>query len=105
MGRRKNNNNNSSSSENQANDMEQHHPAKIRFRDDDDDADVEEALDAATESSNLDESMCDVDGSVAGCDKALDDLQCDPDDADDKTSADYYFDSYSHFGNYYTCFQ
>ncbi|PON42129.1 hypothetical protein PanWU01x14_284360 [Parasponia andersonii] len=95
MGRRKNN---SSSSSVNNDDMEPHHPTKIRFRDEDD-----EALDATTETSNLDESMCDVDGSVSGCDKAVDGVECDPADvsvadADDKTSADYYFDSYSHFG-------
>lgn len=76
--------------------MEQHHATKIRFPDDDDD-DVE-ALDVAAESSNLDESMCDVDGSVAACDKAIEPDVSFP-EADDKTSADYYFDSYSHFGN------
>lgn len=36
-----------------------------------------------TTSSNLDESMCELDESIVG---------------GDKTSADYYFDSYSHFG-------
>ncbi|XP_062090982.1 probable protein arginine N-methyltransferase 1.2 [Humulus lupulus] len=99
MGRRKSSN--TSSSNNQAsgtsNDMEPHVATKIRFRDEDD-----EAIDAATESSNHDESMCDVDASVAACDKPAEDPQCEPDvslpDADEKTSADYYFDSYSHFG-------
>lgn len=95
MGRRKDNNQASSSFNNL------HHPqgSKIRFRDDDDD----EALDEVTESSNLDESMCDLDGSVIGRDKATEDSTCDLDvsliDSDDKTSADYYFDSYSHFGS------
>lgn len=99
MGRRKNNTNQGSTSFNSNNDnMHQPHGNKIRFRDD-----GEEAINEAAESSNLDESMCDLDGSVAGCDKAIDDSTCEPDvsfiDADDKTSADYYFDSYSHFGN------
>lgn len=40
----------------------------------------EEADEAVDESSNLDQSMCDIE------------------ESDDKTSADYYFDSYSHFG-------
>lgn len=46
-----------------------------------------------------DESMCDPD-----LDKAVDDSMGEPEvsfvDANDKTSADYYFDSYSHFGNF-----
>jgi len=41
----------------------------------------EDAEEAVEESSNLDQSMCDID-----------------DECGDKTSADYYFDSYSHFG-------
>jgi protein arginine N-methyltransferase 1 len=45
------------------------HDAKTRFDDPDE----------TTECSNHDESMCEPDG-------------------DEKTSADYYFDSYSHFG-------
>ncbi|XP_020239987.1 protein arginine N-methyltransferase 1.1 [Cajanus cajan] len=40
----------------------------------------EDADEPVDESSNLDQSMCHID------------------DSDDKTSADYYFDSYSHFG-------
>nr|AFK37387.1 unknown [Lotus japonicus] len=48
----------------------------LRFQDADD-----EVIEDVAETSNLDQSMCD-----------------DPDDSDDKTSADYYFDSYSHFG-------
>jgi len=40
----------------------------------------EDAEEAVEESSNLDQSMCDIA------------------ESDDKTSADYYFDSYSHFG-------
>ncbi|CAI9100527.1 OLC1v1037648C1 [Oldenlandia corymbosa var. corymbosa] len=71
-------------------------PQKIRFEYDDDEGEEESRFqdpdetieEAATESSNLEEdlTMCDPD----------------PDDASvigaDKTSADYYFDSYSHFG-------
>ncbi|KAI3714712.1 hypothetical protein L6452_21671 [Arctium lappa] len=53
-------------------------PTKIRFEYGDDDETIEEA---ATVSSNLEE----------------DSSMCEPGDAD-KTSADYYFDSYSHFG-------
>lgn len=61
-------------------------PTKIRFEYDEEEEEEAETLeDAAAESSNLDEdsTMCEQD-SVA---------------RDDKTSADYYFDSYSHFGN------
>lgn len=68
MGRRKNNNQSSSSKE--YTNMSGH----LRFED------ADEAVEAVEESSNLDQSMCDVEIS------------------DDKTSADYYFDSYSHFG-------
>ncbi|KAG5022484.1 hypothetical protein JHK85_018826 [Glycine max] len=69
MGRRKNNsNNNQCSSSKEDADMNSNH---LRF---------EEADEAVDESSNLDQSMCDIEKS------------------DDKTSADYYFDSYSHFG-------
>ncbi|XP_051150619.1 protein arginine N-methyltransferase 1.1-like [Andrographis paniculata] len=54
-------------------------PSKIRFSYDDDE-------EAATESSNVEEdaAMCEPEESFAA--------------GDDKTSADYYFDSYSHFG-------
>ncbi|KAH1241787.1 putative protein arginine N-methyltransferase 1 [Glycine max] len=70
MGRRKNNsNNNQCSSSKEDADMNSNH---LRF---------EEADEAVDESSNLDQSMCDIE------------------ESDDKTSADYYFDSYSHFGN------
>ena len=66
MGQRKNDNNiNQCSSSKEDADMNNNH---LRF---------EEAVD---ESSNLDQSMCDIE------------------ESDDKTSADYYFDSYSHFG-------
>lgn len=63
---------------------------KIRFEYEDDDQcqDNELPEETATESSNLEED-------VAMCEQ-------DPDDSSmtggDKTSADYYFDSYSHFG-------
>lgn len=46
--------------------------------------DADEIIEDAAETSNLDQSMC------------VGDL----DDSDDKTSADYYFDSYSHFGTF-----
>ena len=45
--------------------------------------DADEVIEDVAETSNLDQSM-------GGCDL---------DDSNDKTSADYYFDSYSHFGN------
>ncbi|OAY53889.1 probable protein arginine N-methyltransferase 1.2 isoform X2 [Manihot esculenta] len=69
----------------------QYQGTKIRFQDEDEEL--------TTDSSKLDEST------VAG-DKVMameDDSMCEPDvsfvDGDgDKTSADYYFDSYSHFG-------
>ncbi|KAL9324691.1 hypothetical protein ACSQ67_009548 [Phaseolus vulgaris] len=66
MGRRKSNNNQCSSSKEDTT-MSSH----LRF---------EDAEEAVEESSNLDQSMCDIA------------------ESDDKTSADYYFDSYSHFG-------
>lgn len=62
----------------------QNRPTKIKFEyeEDNDDDIIEEA---ATASSNLEEdsSMCEPDGPIIGA---------------DQTSADYYFDSYSHFG-------
>ena len=68
-----------------------HHQAtKIRFNDDEEE-----------ESSNLDDSIVATDKSIAVDDISIHDPDvslvdgCD----DDKTSADYYFDSYSHFGN------
>ncbi|PQQ14725.1 putative protein arginine N-methyltransferase 1.2 [Prunus yedoensis var. nudiflora] len=68
--------------------------SKIRFADKEDE---DEALKDASGSSNHDESMCDPE-----LDKAVDDSMGEPEvsfiAADDKTSADYYFDSYSHFG-------
>ncbi|KAI3443667.1 hypothetical protein Pfo_000332 [Paulownia fortunei] len=60
-------------------------PTKIRFEYDDEE-EAETIEEVATESSNLEE----------------DSAMCEPEDSlvagDDKTSADYYFDSYSHFG-------
>ncbi|KAF5726047.1 protein arginine N-methyltransferase 1.2 [Tripterygium wilfordii] len=86
MGRRKNNNSSSTSQTFNDSHQQQHR----RFEDADEDL--------TTESSNLQDS-------VVMSDKAMeDDLMCVPEDvssmdADDgKTSADYYFDSYSHFG-------
>uniref|UniRef100_A0A2N9GCT2 Uncharacterized protein n=1 Tax=Fagus sylvatica TaxID=28930 RepID=A0A2N9GCT2_FAGSY len=74
------------------NESSQLHNTKIRFEDPE-----EEETTQCT--NNLDESMCDPDVS----DKAIDESLCVPDDVsfvdgDDKTSADYYFDSYYHFG-------
>ncbi|KAG5547267.1 hypothetical protein RHGRI_013068 [Rhododendron griersonianum] len=71
------NNDNATSSETQR-------PRKIKFAYEDDDQFQGETLDeTVTESSNLDDDA----------------LMCDPDEIGaDKTSADYYFDSYSHFG-------
>ncbi|KAL3747319.1 hypothetical protein ACJRO7_016150 [Eucalyptus globulus] len=82
---------------------------KIRFTDDD--GGVQEDG-TATGSSNLDEVMCDPDESTTVADMTVDASAsasasasaCEandsfPDDGDDhQTSADYYFDSYSHFG-------
>ncbi|XP_050128362.1 probable protein arginine N-methyltransferase 1.2 isoform X1 [Malus sylvestris] len=79
MGRRKNTN--SSSSSNQGSGAGFGHPG--------------EAVKDVPESSNPDESMCDPE-----LDKAVDDSMGEPEvsfvEADGKTSADYYFDSYSH---------
>lgn len=89
MGRRKNTNDFNQSSTSFSNSSQQHLNNKIRFED------ADEPLDETNESSNLDESMCEPEASG----KAVDDSMCDRDDvSDDKTSADYYFDSYSHFG-------
>ncbi|KAA8523223.1 hypothetical protein F0562_009646 [Nyssa sinensis] len=74
---------NISSSDNDMNNNFQHRrPTKTRFEYEDDDQD-ETIEETATESSNLeDDAMCEPDESMGG----------------DRTSADYYFDSYSHFG-------
>lgn len=60
-------------------------PTKIRFEYEDDE-EAETIEEVATESSNLEEdsTMCELEDSLVG--------------GDNKTSADYYFDSYSHFG-------
>ncbi|KAH9762833.1 protein arginine N-methyltransferase 1.1 [Citrus sinensis] len=95
MGRRKNNkssdNNESSTKVSDSNPDRQQHNTITRF------ADAEE--DDATASSILDDSVAaPVDGTAIE-----DEAMCDADVSmidgeDDKTSADYYFDSYSHFG-------
>ncbi|KAF2285157.1 hypothetical protein GH714_038877 [Hevea brasiliensis] len=89
MGRRKNSNNNNQGSMGFNN--AQHQGTKIRFQGEDEEL--------TTESSNLDESTVTGDKAIA----MDDDSMCEPDVSfvdgdDDKTSADYYFDSYSHFG-------
>lgn len=87
MGRHKKNESNNQSSTSFG---DERHNTKIRFADADEDLD---AVNDATESSNLDDSMmsCDPEPSAVAMDESLSEL-------DDKTSADYYFDSYSHFG-------
>ncbi|KAJ9181710.1 hypothetical protein P3X46_005777 [Hevea brasiliensis] len=89
MGRRKNTNNNNQGSMGFTN--AQHQGTKIRFQGEDEEL--------TTESSILDESTVTGDKAIA----MDDDSMCEPDVSfvdgdDDKTSADYYFDSYSHFG-------
>lgn len=74
MGRRKTNNQTNQDS-NMATNNDNNH---LRFQD------ADEVIQDAAETSNLDQSM-------GGCEL---------DDSNDKTSADYYFDSYSHFGNF-----
>ncbi|KAL3535647.1 hypothetical protein ACH5RR_004108 [Cinchona calisaya] len=63
---------------------------KIRFEYDDNDDDRVQDEETATDTSNLDDDL------------AMSEPEPNPDDTDvigsDKTSADYYFDSYSHFG-------
>ncbi|XVF88691.1 hypothetical protein PTKIN_Ptkin19aG0070600 [Pterospermum kingtungense] len=84
MGRRK------SSNTPQTNSSNKFEGTRIRFQD----ADEEEA---ATDSSNLDDSIVAVDKAtedVSMGEAEVSFVDCD----DDKTSADYYFDSYSHFG-------
>lgn len=87
--RRTNENQNATSTS--SNNPNKRPPAKIRFEYEDDDdrfQDDETLEETATESSNLEEDLTM--------------LEPDPDDANvigaDKTSSDYYFDSYSHFG-------
>ncbi|KAH7572167.1 hypothetical protein JRO89_XS04G0214400 [Xanthoceras sorbifolium] len=89
MGRRNNNKktNNSQSSMNFTNFNDQQNTI-TRFEDAEDETAVTSNLEdsvVATDIATEDESMCDVDGSLV-------------DGGDNKTSADYYFDSYSHFG-------
>lgn len=70
-------------------------PSKIKFQyEEDDEQVVEQGDETVTESSNLE-----IDEDVSMCGRpasANDDSIVDV----DKTSADYYFDSYSHFGQY-----
>lgn len=70
MGSRKNNNQTNNTN------MDNNNNNHLRFED------ADEVIEDVAETSNLDQSM-------GGCDL---------DDSNDKTSADYYFDSYSHFG-------
>ncbi|CAH2077581.1 unnamed protein product [Thlaspi arvense] len=60
---------------------------KIRFEDADED-EVAEGSGVAREEAAQDESMCDANETADAAEVT-----------DDTTSADYYFDSYSHFGN------
>ncbi|OVA11775.1 Ribosomal L11 methyltransferase [Macleaya cordata] len=80
MARRRNNNNQSSSSNNNESFS---HPQVTKLSIDDEEEEEEFVEEMTTESSNLDHSMCEADETLIGS---------------DKTSADYYFDSYSHFG-------
>lgn len=73
MGSRKNNNQTNNTN------MDNNNNNHLRFED------ADEVIQDVAETSNLDQSM-------GGCDL---------DDSNDKTSADYYFDSYSHFGNFH----
>ncbi|XP_010541026.1 PREDICTED: protein arginine N-methyltransferase 1.1 [Tarenaya hassleriana] len=67
---------------------DQNQNSKLRFEDADEDQVAEEVMTCSNvDEAVQDESMCD-----AGEDADTDDV------SDDKTSADYYFDSYSHFG-------
>ncbi|CAK9166213.1 unnamed protein product, partial [Ilex paraguariensis] len=68
-----------------------HEPTKIRFEYEDEEEKDEILEETATESSNLedDSAMCEPEESTVG---------------GDKTSADYYFDSYSHFGTLHLYF-
>ncbi|KAI3956915.1 hypothetical protein MKX01_000949 [Papaver californicum] len=79
MGRRRSNNGGSSSSSNIENN---NHPQVTKLCIDDDDNELPEEMITST-----DQSMSEADNSTAVIGGA-----------DDKTSADYYFDSYSHFG-------
>nr|VDD40610.1 unnamed protein product [Brassica oleracea] len=80
----KNNNNNNNNEEEEFVSFGHNLNTKIRFEDADEDEAAQGSAEAATAQ---DESMCDAaDGTTEM--------------ADDTTSADYYFDSYSHFGLY-----
>lgn len=70
-------------------------PSKIKFQYEDDDEQVEQD-ETVTESSNLevDEDISMSDPAAAAVATAVDGSMV----GGDKTSADYYFDSYSHFG-------
>ncbi|XP_010447845.1 PREDICTED: protein arginine N-methyltransferase 1.1 [Camelina sativa] len=74
---------NSNHNENEFISFEPNQNTKIRFEDADEEEEVAEGSGVAGEEAAQDESMCDAEAS---------------DVADDTTSADYYFDSYSHFG-------
>ncbi|KAA3477214.1 protein arginine N-methyltransferase 1.1 [Gossypium australe] len=88
MGRRKGSN----TAQTSTNSSNQFEGTKIRFQDADDDG-------VATDSSNLDESILAVDKAAEDVSMGETDVSfVDSDAGDDKTSADYYFDSYSHFG-------
>ncbi|KAI6679595.1 hypothetical protein NL676_033476 [Syzygium grande] len=87
----------------------QQQPTKVRFKDDGEEGEEDGGgggQEDATASSNLDEVMCDPDESTTVADMTVDASASAseahdsfPDDGDDhQTSADYYFDSYSHFG-------
>ncbi|KAK3439012.1 hypothetical protein EUGRSUZ_C03665 [Eucalyptus grandis] len=106
MGRRKNQSH-PAAGDGQGSDQPPQQATKIRFTDDDGGGQEDGT---ATGSSNLDEVMCDPDESTTVADMTVDASAsasasaCEandsfPDDGDDhQTSADYYFDSYSHFG-------
>ncbi|PPS17027.1 hypothetical protein GOBAR_AA03545 [Gossypium barbadense] len=88
MGRRKGSN----TAQTSTNSSNQFEGTKIRFQDADDDG-------VATDNSNLDESILAVDKATEDVSMGEPDVSfVDSDAGDDKTSADYYFDSYSHFG-------
>ena len=91
MGRRKS----GSHSPTTLNGLPQPQGSKFCFEDDD-----EAPIEETTGSVNVDESMCEASDDS---NRVIEDTACKLDqslnDKDDKTSADYYFDSYSHFGN------
>lgn len=91
MGRRKNQNSQLSQGSTGSNQPQK--PTKSRFPDDGGE------VGDATENSNVDVIMCDLEesGNAPSFEESFP-------DGDDKTSADYYFDSYSHFGNHMIAF-